>query len=145
MVLGTAARMHKFEDLKVFQAALELRVEIHRITRTFPKDELFGIVSQLRRAAGSVVRNIAEGQGRLTFGEWRLLLSHARGSLYEVEAELLAAHKLGYIDEQSLREMQSCARDVGGMLMGLIRYVRRREAQSHSRKGSGNGPLATGN
>jgi four helix bundle protein len=137
--------MQTFEDLKVFQAALALRVEVHRITRTFPKDELFGIVSQLRRAAGSVTRHIAEGQGRLTFGEWRQLLSQGRGSLFEVEAELLAAHSLGYIDETTLRTMQTHVRQVGGMLMGLIRYVQRREAAAHSRKSSRNSQPATRN
>ena len=137
--------MHKFEDLKVFQAAMDLRVDVHRMTKTFPKDELFGIVSQLRRAAGSVVRNIAEGQGRLSFGEWRQLLSHARGSLFEVEAELIAAHRLDYIEEAKLRELQNRAREVACLLAGLIRYVQRREAQSHARKRTGNGPRATPN
>jgi four helix bundle protein len=122
--------MSKFEDLKVFQTALELRVEIHRLTAKFPKDELFGMVAQLRRAAGSVARHIAEGQGRLTFGEWRQLLSQGRGSLFEVEAELIAAHKLGYIDEPTLAAIREKTNEVGRMLMGLIRYVQQREAQT---------------
>ena len=134
--------MKKFEDLRVFQAAMDLRVDIHRMTETFPKHELFGIVSQLRRAAGSVVRNIAEGQGRLTLGEWRQLLSQARGSLYEVEAELIAAWRLGYIDEDTLRPKQEQARAVGQMLAGLIDYVRRREMRIRR---PGNGSRATGN
>lgn len=130
--------MKTFEDLKVFQAALDLRVESHRMTSAFPREELFGIVSQLRRAAGSVTRNIAEGQGRLTLGEWRQLLSHARGSLYEVEAELIASHKLGYIDESTLRALRERARKVGRMLAGLIRYVQMRERTSNRTRATGN-------
>ena len=119
--------MKTFEDLLVFQTAMDLRVDIHRLTERFPRHELFGIVAQLRRAAGSVVRNIAEGQGRLSYGEWRQFLSHARGSLYEVEAELIASYRLGYIDEPTLRTKQKQARLVGQMLAGLIRYVQKRE------------------
>jgi four helix bundle protein len=140
--------MKTFEDLKVFQSAMDLRVDIHRMTESFPKHELFGIVSQLRRAAGAVVRDIAEGQGRLTYGEWRLLLSHARGSLYEVEAELIASWRLGYVDEPRLRAMQAQARLVGRMLAGLIRYVQNREAEArrrHGRTTPGNRRLVTGN
>jgi four helix bundle protein len=125
--------MKSFEDLDVFQSAMDLRVDIHRLTESFPKHELFGIVSQLRRAAGSVVRNIAEGQGRLTFGEWRQFLGQARGSLYEVEAELIAALRLGYINEEALRTQQQHARKVGRMLAGLIRYVRTREIAARHR------------
>ncbi|MGZ5451740.1 MAG: four helix bundle protein [Thermoanaerobaculia bacterium] len=117
--------MKSFEDLLVFQAAMELRVDVHRMTEGFPRHELFGIVSQLRRAAGSVTRNIAEGQGRLTRGEWRQFLGQARGSLYEVEAELIASHRLGYIDEATMRDKQKQARAVGRMLAGLIRYVQK--------------------
>jgi four helix bundle protein len=138
--------MKTFEDLRVFQAAMDLRVDIHRMTESFPKHELFGIVSQLRRAAGAVVRDIAEGQGRLTYGEWRLLLSHARGSLYEVEAELIAAWRLDYIDEMTLRSKQHQTRAVGQMLMGLIRYVQQRDMATRRRPGRntpGNGPQAT--
>ena len=140
--------MKTFEDLKVFQCAMDLRVDIHKLTAAFPHHELFGSVSELRRAAGSVVRNIAEGQGRLTFGEWRQFLSHARGSLYEVEAELIAAWRLGYVDEGTLRAMQQHARRVGRMLAGLIRYVQNREfaaRRHHGRNIPGNGQLTTGN
>lgn len=140
--------MKTFEDLKVFQCAMDLRVDVHRMTESFPKHELFGIVSQLRRAAGSVVRNIAEGQGRLTLGEWRQFLSHARGSLYEVEAELIAAWRLDYIDEPTLRAKQHQARKVGRMLAGLIRYVHNREVAARRRQERnipGNRQLATGN
>ena len=128
--------MNRFEDLKVFQAALELRVEIHHLTARFPRHEWFGMVSQLRRAAGSVTRHIAEGQRRLTFGEWRQMLSQGRGSLFEVESELIAAHKLGYVDEETLHTIRASVNEVGRMLTGLIRYVRRRELQERTNRTS---------
>ena len=126
--------MNSFEDLRVFQAAMDFRVDIHRLTEPFPKHELFGIVSQLRRAAGSVVRNIAEGEGRLTFGERRQFLSQARGSLFEVQAELIASQRLGYIDEPTLRAKQEDARRVGRMLSAFICYVRRGEDAARRRR-----------
>jgi len=91
-----------FEDLHTFKRALDLMVSIYQLTKTFPSDERFGLTQQLRRAAVSVVSNIAEGQGRLSDGEWRQFLSHARGSLYEVQAQVIAAHRLEYIDLENI-------------------------------------------
>ena len=134
--------MKTFEDLRVFQAAMDLRVDIQRMTRAFPRDELFGIVSQLRRAAGSITRNIAEGQGRLTLGEWLNFLGNARGSLYEVESELIASWRLEYIDETTLRQTQRRLRDVACQLAGLIKYVQTRvnkQAKRSGQRATGNG------
>jgi four helix bundle protein len=123
---------YRFEDLHVFHSATDLMVEVYRITETFPKREMYGLAGQLRRAAVSVVSNIAEGQGRLTYGEWRQLLSHGRGSLYEIEAQTIAALKLGFIDEDTYASVRKGARTVGGQLMGLIRYVQSKEAEVKS-------------
>ena len=138
--------MHKttFEDLQVFQAAIRLMVDVYRITESFPKREIYGLAAQMQRASVSVVSHIGEGQGRLTFGEWRQLLSQGRGSLYEVEAQTIASRELGYIDEQSYEHLRSRARDVGRLLAGLIKYVQRREAQQ-KKKPRGDRQQATGN
>lgn len=133
-----------FEDLQGFQAAIRLMVDVYRSTESFPKRELYGLAAQMQRASVSVVSHIGEGQGRLTFGEWRQLLSQGRGSLYEVEAQTIASRELGYIDEQSYEYLRSRARDVGRLLAGLIKYVQRREAQQ-KKKPVGNGQQATGN
>jgi four helix bundle protein len=84
-----------FQDLLVWQRAMEMTVAVYRLTRTLPADELYGLVSQLRRAAVSVASNIAEGRGRLTEGEFRQFLGLAQGSNYEVQTQILVAKKLG--------------------------------------------------
>lgn len=125
-----------FEDLKVFQGAVELMVEVYRATESYPKHEVYGLVSQIRRAAVSVVSHISEGQGRLTFGEWRQMLSQGRGSLFELMAQLIASKRLQYLDEATYAALRRQADTVGGQLLGLIRYVKRREAQSRLRRKS---------
>jgi four helix bundle protein len=86
-----------YRDLKAWQKSMELVSEIYSCTRAFPKDELYGLVSQLRRAAISVPSNIAEGKGRSSDRELILFLHHARGSIFEVESQLALARSLGYI------------------------------------------------
>jgi four helix bundle protein len=119
--------MKTFHDLKAFQAAMDLMVEVYRATERYPRREIFGLASQMRRAACSVVSNIAEGQGRLTLGEWRLMLSHARGSLFEVEAQMIASSKLQYLADDQLAILKKHRDKTGRLLAGLIRYMRNRE------------------
>ena len=119
--------MKTFHDLNVFQAAIDLMVEVYRATESYPRHELFGLVAQMRRASCSVVSNIAEGQGRSTFGEWRQMLSHARGSLFEVEAQMIASSKLGYLSDEGFTGLKKHRDKTGRLLAGLIRYVRNRE------------------
>jgi four helix bundle protein len=86
-----------YRDLVVWQKAMELVTEIYKATERFPKEEIYGLTSQLRRAAISVPSNIAEGQGRLTKKEFHHFLGYARGSLLEMETQLLIAQNLGYL------------------------------------------------
>ncbi|HVG23073.1 MAG TPA: four helix bundle protein [Thermoanaerobaculia bacterium] len=132
-----------FENLRAFQRALDLMCDVYEATRDFPKAELYGLTSQLRRAAGSVVGNIAEGQGRLTYGEWRQHLSEARGSLYEVQAHMLAAHKLGFLGAAVTEHLKKRARMAAVELQGLIVWVRKRELDT--KRCSGQKPQATNN
>jgi four helix bundle protein len=117
-----------FEGLDAFTYALDLMVQVYEITEPFPKSEWYGLASQLRRASVSVVSNIAEGQGRLTDGEWRQHLSHARGSLFEIEAQLIAAERLGFIDPSIRDAVRQSAKRTAKPLAGLIAFVRKREA-----------------
>jgi four helix bundle protein len=94
--------------------------EIYRHTQRFPKDEIYGLTSQLRRAAISIPSNIAEGQGRLTRGEFKQFLGHARGSIFEVETQLLIARDLGYLSEASAQELVERVKEVGRILSGLL-------------------------
>jgi len=102
-----------FRDLVVWQKAMELVTEIYRVTQKFPKEEIFGLMSQLRRAAVSVPSNIAEGQGRLTEKEFRQFLGNARGSLAEVETQIIIAQNLGYLDESSFKKLSTMVAEVG--------------------------------
>jgi four helix bundle protein len=85
-----------YKDLRVWRQSVDLALEIYRQTQTFPKNELYGLTSQLRRAAVSVPSNIAEGKGRSSDKELVLFLHHSRVSLVEVETQLLIAQELGY-------------------------------------------------
>jgi four helix bundle protein len=126
--------MPTFEDLRAFQRALDLMVEVHTATESFPPREQYGMTSQIRRASYSVVSHIAEGQGRLTFGEWRQMLSQARGSLYEVQAQVIASHRLGFLHNASAEHLKKHVRLTGRELAGLIAWVRKREAQTKARQ-----------
>ena len=88
-----------YRDLIAWNKAMELVTEIYRVTHNFPKEELFGLMSQLRRAAVSIPSNIAEGKGRLSKGEFRQFLGNARGSLAELETQILIAQNLNYFVE----------------------------------------------
>jgi len=119
--------MKKFEDLDAFQRAVELSVIVYQSTASFPDAERYGLTAQVRRASVSIVSQIAEGQGRLTNGEWRQFLSQARGSLYEVQAQVILAQALGLIDAATHQRLRSAIIKAAKPLAGLINYVRRRE------------------
>jgi four helix bundle protein len=121
-----------FRDLIVFQRALDLVVEVYSVTKTFPRAELYGLTSQLRRASVGVVSQIAEGQGRLTLGEWRQFLSQSRGSLFEVESQALIANRLEYLDDERLDQVLRNIHRTGRALAGLIQWVQRKERERNT-------------
>jgi four helix bundle protein len=86
-----------YKDLIAWRKAMDLVTEIYRATRSFPRDELYGLTNQLRRAAVSVPSNIAEGQAHFSQKEFHRFLSHARGSLVEVETQITIARNLSYL------------------------------------------------
>jgi four helix bundle protein len=114
-----------YKELIVWQKAIELVTETYQITGTFPEVERFGLVNQLRRAAVSIPSNIAEGQGRASVGEFKQFLGHARGSLHEVETQLLIACNLGFVAEEGFRRLRELVDEVGRLLNGLIRSLSR--------------------
>jgi four helix bundle protein len=103
-----------------------LVLNIYRCTQTFPKIETYGLTSQLRRAAVSVPSNIAEGQARLSTGEFRQFLGNARGSLMEVETQILIARDLGYLDQNQSDCLINDTAEVGRILNGLLASLSRR-------------------
>jgi four helix bundle protein len=118
-----------FEDLEVFKRAMDLMEAVYRATETFPSHERYGLTAQIRRASFSVISHLAEGQGRLTFGEWRQMLSQARGSLFEVQAQLIGSHRLKFLADETYAQLRTAVKRVAQPLTGLIRYVQRRERQ----------------
>lgn len=109
-----------YRELVVWQKAMDFVAEVYRATRAFPKEELYGITSQLRRAAVSIPSNIGEGQGRQTTGEFRQFLGQARGSLLETETQILLSERLGYLDIKTADNMLEQASEVGRILNGLL-------------------------
>jgi four helix bundle protein len=95
--------MNSYKDLKVWQMAMNVAVDIYQWTATFPKHELYGLSGQLQRSAVSVTANIAEGHGRSTTKDYLRHLSIARGSLAELETEILLAKQIGYGDSEKKR------------------------------------------
>jgi four helix bundle protein len=107
-------------ELTVWQRAIDLTVCIYRLTKAFPKDELYGLVSQLRRAAVSVASNIAEGRGRLNEREFRQFLGIALGSIFEVKTQLVVARRLEMGSEELIDEAATLCEEVSKMLTSLI-------------------------
>ncbi len=112
-----------YRDIKVWQKAMELVVDVYSCTRSFPKEEMYGLASQLRRAAVSVPSNIAEGKGRRTDKEFLLFLHHARGSVFELETQITIAGRLGYVVPAEVQRIGNSAGEVARMLGGLIKAI----------------------
>ena len=121
-----------YHELIVWQRAVELTVCIYKLTRSFPKEELYGLTSQMRRASVSVASNIAEGRGRLTPGEFRQFLGLAQGSTYELQTQLLVARKLGLGSDEVLDEAVSLSDEVSKMLGSFIQTLRVPERKARS-------------
>ena len=120
-------------DLELWQKAMDLVVECYTLTKSFPGTELYGLSSQLQRAAVSVPANIAEGQGRQHRSEFIQHLSIASGSLAEVETHIRIAQRLKYLPEKKAQELLLRTGEVGRLLNGLLRYLRSRRQENNPR------------
>jgi four helix bundle protein len=108
----------------VWQKAMDFVEAVYRETRSFPKEELYALTSQIRRAAVSIPSNIAEGQGRGTSNEWIHFRRIAHGSLREVETQILIAQRLSYWNESTVSSLMTLSAEVGRLLNGLIRSLK---------------------
>jgi four helix bundle protein len=115
--------VRSYRELIAWQKAMDFVTEVYRATRTFPKEEIYGMTSQLRRAAVSIPSNIAEGQGRQTTGEFRQFLGHARGSLLETETQIVLSERLEYLGSKTTGVIVEHAAELGRILNGLIRSL----------------------
>ena len=121
-----------FRDLIVWQRAIQLTVDIYKLTAKFPDAEKFGLTSQMRRAAVSIASNISEGYGRSTKGEYVQFVGHARGSCSELETQIVIAKALGFGAQANLDSAESLCNDVGRLLGALMKSLRPNHPQSLS-------------
>ncbi len=113
-----------FRDLAVWQRAMQMTVAVYRLTQDFPREEQFGLTSQIRRSAVSIPSNIAEGQGRSSVGEFRQFLGMARGSNCEVQTQLEIARTLKFGNPSLIDEAESLSNEVRKMLFGLMDSIK---------------------
>ncbi len=115
-----------YKDLNVWKEAMDLVTDIYKKTKAFPREEVYGLTSQMRRAAVSVPSNIAEGHQRHTTAQFLQFLSIARGSLGELETQIMIACRLEYINLNQQNDMLQQAQKVGNLMGGLIRSLKAR-------------------
>ena len=115
--------MH-YKELIVWQKAIDLTVEVYRLMKKMPKEELYGLTNQLKRAVVSIPSNIAEGNARASTGDYVRFLSIARGSVAEVETQLLICVKLNYLTQEDIESSLSLLDEAGRMLNSIITKLR---------------------
>lgn len=118
--------MKTHKDLDVWKKGMDIVVAIYKLTEGFPKHEIYGLTSQIRRAAVSVPSNIAEGASRQTTKEYIQFLYIALGSLKEMETQLILASRLEYIEDEEYNKLIENTDSIGQMLVGLIKYLKRK-------------------
>ena len=112
-----------FRDLVIWQRSVQMSVAIYKLTSVFPKEETYGLSSQLRRAGVSVASNIAEGYARSSRGEYKQFLGMARGSNSEVQTQLVIARELGFGSPQTLDIAEGLSSEVGKMMAAILRSL----------------------
>jgi four helix bundle protein len=115
-----------FEDLRAWQCAMSFVVRLYRETGKFPKQEIYGLTSQLRKAAVSIASNIAEGKGRASDRDFCHFLDVARGSAYEVKTQLMLAAQIGYLDKEASTQLLAQASELSCIVNGLLKALRPR-------------------
>jgi four helix bundle protein len=118
--------VQSYRDLVAWKKSMAFVLHVYRCTQTFPRIETCGLTSQLRRPAVSIPSNIAEGQARLSTGEFKQFLGNARGSLMEVETQILIARDLGYLENDRSETLLAAASEIGRILNGLLASLNRK-------------------
>jgi four helix bundle protein len=116
--------VQSFRDLDVWKRSIQLTVSVYKLTQEFPKEELYGLTSQMRRAAVSVPSNIAEGHGRLNKNEYRQFLGIARGSNFELQTQIEIARALCKGNSRLLDETEGLSHEVGKMIFGILERIK---------------------
>src|SRR5271166_5620373 len=118
--------VQSYQELEVWKVAMDLATECYRLTKAFPKEELFGLTSQIRRSAASIPANIAEGQGREHTKEFLNHLSIARGSLIKLETHLMLSQRVGLLQQAELQSLLALTDPISRMLSGLRKLLEKR-------------------
>lgn len=113
----------RFEGLEIFQLVIDHAMLVYKLTKTFPREEVFGLTANLRRAASSIAHNIAEGSGRGTRRDFMHFVDVASGSLFETMASFVLAERLGYVDRSQLDEVRESADRLGRKLQSFKRSL----------------------
>ncbi|NTU43477.1 MAG: four helix bundle protein [Nitrospirales bacterium] len=116
-------KQHNFRNLKIYQRATDFTVEIYKTSKSFPQDELFGLTSQIRRAALSISLNIAEGSGNKSEKEFQRFLQMALRSVYEVMTALEIAYRLNYSTKEEFDRLSAEADEIAAMVVGLSKSL----------------------
>ena len=127
MPLVPISAVQSYRDLIAWQKSMLLVREVYLRSQGFPGNEMYGLTSQLRRAAVSIPSNIAEGHGRRSTGEFKQFLGHARGSLAEVDTQVLIAQDLCYLNAEQAEKLLSSAAEIGRIMNGLLISLDRRK------------------
>src|SRR5215210_3440151 len=115
--------VRSYRELTAWKKAMQLAKLVYSLTGSWPKDEVYGLTTQIRRAAVSIPSNIAEGQGRFSTKEFMHFLSIAHGSLLEVETQALIAQRLGYLPGETAEHLLTSSAEVGRLINGLFRSL----------------------
>lgn len=117
-----------YRDLVLWQKSVALVTSLYRVTQGFPKEEIYGLTNQIRRAAVSIPANVAEGQGRLTTGEFKQFLGHARGSRFELESHVSIAKNLKYVSDKEAETIIEHIHELARLVNGLLNALNRTQA-----------------
>ena len=117
------AKIRHFTDLEAWKEAHLLAIEIYRITKSFPKEEMFGLTNQMRRAAVSIGSNIAEGFSRNTLKDKAQFYAIAKGSATELESQLLLSKDISYVSNDDFTQVSRSIEQVGRLITGLVKYL----------------------
>jgi four helix bundle protein len=123
-------RYRDYKDLKVWQKSMDLTIEVYSLVKSLPREELYGLSDQMRRAAVSVPSNIAEGEGRNSEKDFVRFLAQARGSLWELSAQLDICERLNYLDKQKTEVAHGMIIEIGKMINALSSSILSRQNNS---------------
>jgi len=118
-------KIHNFKELQVWQKAMDLAVFTYQLTGYFPKEEKYGLISQIQRCAVSIPSNLAEGSGRVSDKEFQHFISIAMGSSFELETQVILAFRFKYINEEQMKAFDEMVRPVQKMSFGLYNSLQK--------------------